>query len=199
MTIIFGLTGGIACGKSTVASIFTKDGIPMVDADLVARSVAIPGSKVMKQLVKLFSPDILHADGSLNRRALGMMVFNDPKQMAQLNEIMYTPIKTAINAALKATAKTTRLMGYDCALIIETGQQYKYRPLVVVATTPKVQLRRLMARNSLTDSEAKARIESQMSTTDKLKYADFVIWNNGDEGELIDRTMEVCCELKQLS
>jgi dephospho-CoA kinase len=109
----------------------------MVDADLVARSVAVPGSKVMKQLVKFFSPDILHADGTLNRRALGIMVFEDPKQMAQMNEIMRTPIKKAIASALKETAKTTSLMGYDCALIIETGQQDKFRPLVVVATTPR--------------------------------------------------------------
>lgn len=192
---VFGLTGGIACGKSSVAEIFRNSGVPMVDADKVARSLVYPGSPVLQKTVKHFGQDILLEDGNLNRRKLAKLVFGDQKKMDLLNNINRKPIRAAINTALKETELTARLIGYDCALIIEMGQRKKYRPLVVVATSDEIQLHRLMARNLLTAAEAKKRIQMQMSTTDKLQYADYVIWNNGEEAELLSRTMEVVYRL----
>lgn len=189
---IFGLTGGIACGKSSVAEIFRSAGVPMVDADEIARSIVYPGSPVLQEMVKHFGQDILLEDGNLNRRKLAKLVFGDQKKMDLLNDINHKPVRAAIDVALRETERTASLIGYDCALIIEMRQQKKYRPLVVVATSDKIQLHRLMARNLLTATEAKKRIQMQMSTTDKLQYADYVIWNNGDEAELLSRTMEVC-------
>lgn len=189
---IFGLTGGIACGKSTVASIFHSAGVPMVDADKVARSLVYPGSPVLQEIVRHFGPGVLLEDGNLNRHKLGALVFSDKKKIDLLVEINREPVRAAIAAALKEAQKTASLVGYDCALIVETGQQRTYKPLVVVVTSPKVQIQRLMSRGNFSEEQAKIRINSQMSTTDKLQYADYVIWNDGDKDELLSRTMEVC-------
>jgi len=197
--MIFGLTGSIACGKSSVAKIFSNAGVPMVDADEVARSLVYPGSPLLQDIVEHFGTDILLKGGDLDRRKLAKLIFGDQIKMNLLNSINRNPVRKAIKTALKEAELTASLVGYDCALIIETGQQDKYRPLVVVATSDKIQLHRLMARNGLTAAEAKERIRSQMSTTDKLLYADYVIWNNGDETDLLSVTMEVCRLLKERS
>ncbi len=190
--MIFGLTGGIACGKSAVAEIFRNAGIPMVDADEVARSLVYPGSKVLQEIVKHFGPDILLEDGNLDRHKLGALVFGDQIKMDLLNNINRKPVQKAIAAALKEAHKNASLVGYDCALIIESGQQDKYRPLVVVAASPKVQIKRLMARGNFSRAQAKVRINSQIPTADKLKYANHIIWNDGDKSELLCKTTEVC-------
>jgi len=197
--MIFGLTGSIACGKSSVAKIFSNAGVPMVGADEVARSLVYPGSPLLQDIVEHFGTDILLKGGDLDRRKLAKLIFGDQIKMDLLNSINRNPVRKAIKAALKEAEPTASLVGYDCALIIETGQQDKYRPLVVVATSDKIQLQRLMARNGLTAAEAKERIRSQMSTTDKLLYADYVIWNNGDKADLLSVTMEVCRLLKERS
>jgi len=193
---VFGLTGGIACGKSSVAKIFHNAGIPMVGADEVARGLIYPGSPVLQEIVRNFGSDILEEGGNLDRHKFGALVFGDQKKMDLLNNINRKPVRMAIAAALKEAQKTASLVGYDCALIIETGQQDKYRPLVVVATSPKVQIQRLMTRGNFSSDQAELRIKSQIPTTDKLKYADYVIWNDGDEGELLSRTMEVYRSLR---
>jgi dephospho-CoA kinase len=120
---IFGLTGGIACGKSSVAEIFRNAGVPMVGADEVARSLVYPGSPVLQEIVRHFGADLLLEDGNLNRHKLGALVFGDPKKMDLLNDINRKPVLAAIDSTLKEANKTASLVGYDCALIVETGQQ----------------------------------------------------------------------------
>jgi dephospho-CoA kinase len=191
--ITFGLTGGICCGKSTVSKTFIQAGIPMVDADLVAREVVTPGSYGLQQLVNAFNifGDILQEDGALARSKLAEIVFHhDPLQrqlhLNTLNSIMGPLIHEAASAHIrKLHSHGYPIVGWDAALIVESGNIEKFRPLIVVSCPPEMQLVRLMARNSLTREQAMIRIESQLSTKEKVKVADYVIdTSNSIEGSI---------------
>ena len=193
---VFGLTGGIACGKSSVTEILRGAGVPMVDADEVARSLVEPGSKVLGKIVARFGAGMLLEDGGLNRRKLGMLVFNDTGERRALEQIMTIPLRKACDAAIEELKKTQDFIGYDCALIIESRQQSRFRPLVVVTAPLSAQVARLMSRNTLTEEQAMLRIKSQMSSHSKLKWADYTICNDSDIEHLTARTMEVYKRLR---
>ncbi len=178
--ITFGLTGGIASGKSTVTKTFKSLGIPMVDADLVARQVVEPGTPGLKEVIDAFGEEYLNEDGTLNRTKLGAFIFADKMQRARIDAIM-TPIinEESSKQIQKLHDNFYHVVGYDAALICEMGNADKYRPLVVVHCPQDVQIGRLMARNSLTHDEAMARIEAQMSVTKKLEMANFIIDTSG--------------------
>lgn len=180
----FGITGGIACGKSAVTSILRKNGATIIDADEISRSLVEPGQPLLKKIVHRFGADILREDGSLNRRKLGALVWNDPKQREALGKIMHPFIRKATADAFDKAKLTSHWVGYDAALLIEGGEWKKYKPVVVVAASPETQLKRLMERNKLTAEEAKLRIDSQMPTMEKIKYADIIVWNDGTLREL---------------
>jgi dephospho-CoA kinase len=179
---IFGITGSVACGKSAVAEYFREIGISVIDADVIAHSVVNPN--ILKQFIKYFADD-----NSFNK------MFNDSKKMAGLNSIMKKPIREATESAIKEASKISNLVGYDYALIIESGEYNKYKPLIVVATDPDIQIRRLMNRNNITSKQAQMMIDAQMFTSEKLRYADYVIWNNGDKDQLSLKTKEIYCSL----
>lgn len=175
--MIIGLTGGIACGKSTVSTYLRQKGIPVVDADVVARQVVEPGSVGLQQIVQCFGREFLQPDGTLNRALLGEKVFSEPDARKQLNAITGPLILTELKQQLQVTAPIVVL---DAALLLE---EESYRRLVdvvwVVHVTPEVQLERLMARNHYTLQQAEARIASQMPEAQRLLLADAMIDNNG--------------------
>jgi dephospho-CoA kinase len=174
--ITFGLTGGICCGKSTVSLTFKKNNIPIVDADVIAREVIAPGSTGQFLIASSFGESYFYDDGTLNRSKLAELVFNDRASMSTLNNIMASLIQNEADKQINALhAKGHGIVGYDAALIIEQGNQNKYRPLIVVSCPKEIQLARLMSRNSLTKQQAMARIESQFSLEKKIKFADYVI------------------------
>jgi dephospho-CoA kinase len=202
--ITFGLTGGIASGKSTVSKTFQKHGIPMVDADVVARQVVEPGHYGLDGIVDLFGHDILLGDGTLNRIKLGELVFSNPDMtlrttsMAALNSLM-APLITQESARQlsKLHDEGHPIVGYDAALICEMGNADKYRPLIVVACSRAAQVARLMSRNSLTREQAMDRISAQMPVEQRAKMANFVIHTEGSIEDSIKQTEACITLLKQ--
>ncbi len=177
MTTVIGLTGGIACGKSTVSQYLRQKGISVVDADLVARQVVAPGTVGLRQIKDTFGWQYIMPDGSLNRTLLGKKVFADKNALAQLNAIIGPLIAAELERQLKEAGSFVVL---DAALLLE---EERYRSLVdvvwVVMVEPEEQLRRLLARNHYSRQQALDRIAAQMSNEQRLQYADAVIDNNG--------------------
>lgn len=177
MTTVIGLTGGIACGKSTVSQYLRQKGISVVDADLVARQVVAPGTVGLRQIKDTFGWQYIMPDGSLNRTLLAKKVFADKNALAQLNAIIGPLIAAELERQLKEAGSFVVL---DAALLLE---EERYRSLVdvvwVVTVEPEEQLRRLLARNHYSRQQALDRIAAQMSNEQRLQYADAVIDNNG--------------------
>lgn len=190
--ITFGLTGGIACGKSTVTKTMRAEGCAIVDADIVARQVVEVGTPGLKAVIETFGPEYLQEDGTLNRTKLGALVFFDKVAMDKINKLMYPLINNeAVTQIKKLHDEGQRVVGYDAALICEQGNTELYRPLVVVECREDTQIARLMSRNTLTRAEAVARIEAQMPVQQKVAMADFVINTDGTIEESIQQTKKV--------
>lgn len=195
--ITFGLTGGIACGKSAVTKTFRANDIPIVDADMIAREVVVPGSIGLEQVINIFGKEYLQADGTLDRIALGKLVFNDKNAMKLINGIMAPLINHESRRQQRAMhIRGWKIVGYDAALIIEQGNVEKYRPLIVVACPRDTQIERLMSRNSLTREDAVARIDSQIPVEEKVKIADYVIDTSGTIEESVSQTEKIIQKLR---
>ncbi len=195
---VFGLTGGIASGKSTVSARFRARGLPIVDADEVAREVVAPGSEGLRAVVAAFGEGVLGPDGALDRKALAAVVFGDDAKRKQLNSILHPRIGAASAAKLGALAETgAPLACYDAALLVENGLADAFRPLVVVAAPEALQIARIVERDGATEDEARARIRAQKPLSDKVAVADFVIDNAGTLAELLaaaDRTLDAVAD-----
>lgn len=183
--MIVGLTGGIACGKSTVARLLQARGAAIVDADRIARDVVAPGTPGLAALANAFGAEIIKEDGTLDRPRLGARVFADATERARLNAIMGPLI--ADESARRLAAAQAPVVVYDAALIVEWGLADRFRPLVVVTAPPEVQRSRLMARDGLSAAAADARIASQIPVADKARLADHVIDNGGDSESLAEQ------------
>lgn len=177
--MIIGLTGSIASGKSTVAKMMTALGLPIVDADVVARDVVKPGTETLALIVQNFGEDILLDDGNLNRPRLGDIIFHEPAKRKILNDIMHPAIRqemlTQRDAYLEAGQKHVVM---DIPLLFESKLQHFVERILVVSVSEEVQLRRLMERNQLSKEDALARMHSQLPMSVKEKSAHAVIYNN---------------------
>ena len=172
-----GLTGSIAVGKSFVASVFEELGAHVLDADETAREVVMPGTPGLKAVTEVFGEDILNADGTLNRKQLGAVVFADEEKRQRLNHILHPFIIARQDKILNEwEAKDPHGIGIvDAALMIESGGYKRFDKLIVVHCRPQVQLERLMLRDKLSRDEAQRRIDSQMPQEEKQKFADYLI------------------------
>ena len=189
---VFGLTGGLASGKSTVAARFRARGVPVIDADQIAREVVEPGSEGLARVVEAFGEGVLAPDGSLDRGRLADLVFAAPERRRVLNSILHPRIgaRSAERiAALDAAGET--LACYEAALLVENHLSDAFRPLVVVAVPPDVQLARAVARDGSTAEQAGARIAAQLPLATKIAAADYVIDNAGDPAAAERRADEV--------
>ena len=181
MKPVVGLTGGIACGKTTVAQMFGELGVPVVDADDLAREVVEPGTPGLQRVVDEFGEDVLDDDGRLDRKKLGDLVFGDEEARKTLNAIMHPLIGAAGAKHIQAHDESpSPYVLYEAALLVETGTYKAFSALVVVSAEASVQRLRLVARDGFTVAEANARIESQLPLAHKIAVADFVVTNNGD-------------------
>lgn len=179
MTIIIGLTGGIASGKSTISSMIKELGFPVVDADIVAREVVEIGEEAYLKLVESFGEEILLEDKTLNRQALGNIIFHDEEKRLLLNQIMHPAIKNRIEQQKNQfVAEGHEAVILDIPLLLESDDTYGTDKILVVYVNQETQLERLMSRNDLTEADAKARIHSQMLISEKVKRADEVIDNS---------------------
>jgi dephospho-CoA kinase len=180
MTKVIGLTGGIASGKSTISNIFKEVGWPVIDADQVARQVVMPGSLGLAQIVSRFGSQVLQPDGTLDRATLGRMVFDDPQNLSDLDQIEHPLIMAAIDKQLAGFKKQgLPVVVLDVPLLFETGMDQECDLTVLAVVDRKTQLERLMKRDHCSKAAALKRINAQMSLEEKMRRADVTIDNNG--------------------
>ncbi|AKV01784.1 Dephospho-CoA kinase [Labilithrix luteola] len=189
---LFGLTGGIASGKSTVAARLRERGLPVIDADALARDVVEKGTPGIAEIVETFGGDVLFEDGTLDRKKLAAVVFGDDQKRRTLNAIVHPKITAlSLERADALRAQGHPLACYEAALLVENGVADAFRPLVVVAADESVQLARGRARDGANEEEIRGRIRAQMPLAKKIAVADFVIHNDGTRGELLAKTDDV--------
>jgi len=191
--LLVGLTGGIATGKSTVTAMFAHLGAKVVDADLLAREVVMPGQPAHAQIVKEFGPDVLEADGSVDRKRLGAIVFADAQKRKRLEEITHPAIRVRQQRILSVYEEEAfeGIVIWDAALLVESGGAKGMDRVVVVVADPAAELRRLVERDGFSEEDARRRMASQMPLAEKVKVADYVIDNSGSRAETERRVREV--------
>jgi dephospho-CoA kinase len=193
---LFGLTGGIATGKSTVAARLRAAGVPVIDADDVARHVVGSGTPGLEAVAKTFGPGVLDCRGALDRKALGRVVFASHQARKALEAITHPLIaQRTSELAAELAARGEPIACYEAALLVESGIADRYRPLVVCACPNEIQLARLRARDSLNDEEALARVRAQMPLEAKVAMADHVVETSGDLTDTERRTDELLSDL----
>ena len=184
MTLVLGLTGGIASGKSTVAAIFADLGATVVNADRLARAVVVPGSPALAELVAAFGAAMLTPGGEADREALGRRVFADAVARERLNAITHPAIARLAEARLRELrAAGVPLVIYEAALLFEAGAEKRVDAVLMVTIDPVVQEQRLAERDRLAPGEIRARIAAQWPQAEKVARADFVIDNSGSLDE----------------
>lgn len=173
----FGLTGGIACGKSTVAEMLRELGAYLIDADKIGHEMLLPSSAVFPDLVSAFGRGILDSTGSIDKKKLGPLVFADPAKLQQLNSIVHPRIieRTGQLATEYCAKNPGAVVIVDAALIFETGIPCRFVKTIVAWCRPEQQMERLIAKTGLSHEQAEQRISSQMPADEKRQLADFVI------------------------
>jgi dephospho-CoA kinase len=189
---VVGLTGGIASGKSTVARAFAQRGIPVIDADQLAREVVAPGSRGLAAIVDVFGSEVLLDDGSLDRKGLGARVFADRALLLKLNAITHPLVAQLSAERLGGIAVgSTPYAIYEAPLIVENGLHHAMRALVVVSLSEPLQIERMMKRDGVGRDDAERRIQAQAPLSKKLEAADYVIDNDQDLSTLSRRVDSV--------
>ncbi len=180
-----GLTGNIACGKSSATKVFAELGARIIDADAIVHELLAPDTGTHTRVVGSFGPAILNADGSINRRSLAGVIFADAGKRAVLNGIVHPAVGREIRRRIAAIEEhqTTGIVMIDAALMVETGSYTAYDRLVVVTCAPKLQLRRLMDRDGLSEQDASVRMAAQMPSHEKARLAHYTIDTSGSPEE----------------
>jgi dephospho-CoA kinase len=196
MTRRIALTGGIATGKSHVRAQFETLGVPTIDADVLARQAVEPGTPGLAAVIARFGPEILDASGTLDRAMLASIVFADAPARRDLEGIVHPAVRRAIDdwfASLDGSHHPFALA--DIPLLYETGRDRDFEAIVVAACDTNTQLRRLMARDTLTEEEALRRIAAQMPIDEKVNRADYVIRTDGPFEETNRQVREIADRL----
>jgi len=173
-----GLTGSIACGKSTVSAYLRELGIPVVDADAISRALTAPGGNALPAVRAAFGDAVFDGD-ILNRRALGALVFSDPLQLKRLNAILHPMIISEVRSQLESLDRKHPLVAGDVPLLFECGMEPLFDRIWVVSAPRAVQIARIVERDHLTEAEAAQRIDAQMPLGEKEIRADAVIDSDG--------------------
>jgi dephospho-CoA kinase len=182
---LVGLTGGIASGKSTFAAALRELGIPVLDADRLARQAVRRGSPALEEIARAFGPAVLGPDGELDRKRMAERVFADPTARARLEAIVHPAVRRAVAEETRRLSEAGHdLAFYDVPLLYETGLDRQVELVVVVYAPREVQRARLMARDGIGQAEAEARLEAQMPIEEKARRADVVVANDGDPAAL---------------
>ncbi|MEY8208283.1 MAG: dephospho-CoA kinase [SAR324 cluster bacterium] len=198
-SLLIGLTGGIASGKSTVLQHLRQAGYSVIDADKLGHKVLEQGNPGYNKVVKCFGNEILNPDGSVNRTALGRIVFVDAEKLKQLNEISHPIIAEMIQKEFEESVSDSNggIVFLEAALLIEANWYKVCGHIWVVSLDPTVALSRLQERDNLSETEAKLRVGAQLDQEERLAYADVVLQNEGTPEELFTKTQQALRELKQ--
>ena len=185
--LVIGLTGTIGCGKSSLSDIFISEGIIIVDADIIARQI-YDDEKMLNKVYEIFGTDIKNSDGSLNRKALGRIVFNDDEKLIQLNKLTHPVIRQKVSDQIDEYKNQNKeIVILDAALLVESDYLNFIDKLLVVTCKENIQIERIKNRDNCSTEDALSRIRSQMSQKEKVKYADYIIDNSGTIDELRDK------------
>ena len=191
-----GLTGGIGSGKSTVAAIFAKQGIRVIDADQIARDIVAPGSPALAELVEVFGADIVHSNGELNRQELANRAFASEATTQALNTITHPRIEAETQRQFAlAEAEGDKVLVYDMPLLIERGLDEEMDMVIVVDTEMEERVRRLVEHRGLDEADVRRRISFQADDETRRAAADVVLDNNGTADELSQQVFELLRQL----
>lgn len=176
-----GLTGGIACGKSTVAAMLVRRGAILIDADQIAREVVLPGAPALGLVAERFGASVLNSDGSLNRKALGEIVFKEEAARKDLEAILHPRIRAMMRERMEEADRLTpdKLVVVDVPLLFESKLEYMFEETLLVYIPRELQLVRLMERDGIAADQAERRLAAQMPIEDKRGLADAIIDNSG--------------------
>jgi dephospho-CoA kinase len=197
--LIVGLTGGIASGKSTIADMFKREGSYIIDIDMISRDVVKPGKPAWQDVVHIFGKEVLNEDQTLNRKKVGDIIFSDPKKRKKLEEIIHPKITAEKLMKINEIEKKDNqaIVIIDIPLLIETDKQNTVDKVVLVYTSPKGQIERLVKRDGLSLEDAHKRLVSQMPIENKKKYAHYIINNEEPLEEIQKKVKEIFRELKK--
>lgn len=184
--ILVGLTGGIGSGKSTVSAALAERGAVIVDADAIVRDVQQPGSPVLQQLAERFGPQVIAADGSLDRAAVAAVAFSDPEALKDLNKIVHPAVGAEMNARVMAQRDTDHVVVMDIPLLTENPRE-GLQGVIVVDVPTEVQVERLVRYRGFDEGDAMARIGKQATRQQRLATATFVVDNSGDLDALAEQ------------
>ncbi|MEB7504828.1 dephospho-CoA kinase [Arthrobacter koreensis] len=185
-----GLTGGIAAGKSLVARTLVDCGAVLIDADALAREVVEPGTAGLAAVVDAFGPQVLAADGTLDRPALAAIVFGNEEKRAALNSIVH-PLVRARAAELAAQVPEDGILVQDIPLLVETGQAGNFDFVLVVEAPVEERLARMVRDRGMKPEDARARIDAQATAEDRAAVAHAVLENTGTPEELVEAVQEL--------
>jgi dephospho-CoA kinase len=194
---LVGLTGGIASGKSYVASLFGELGASTVDADQVAREVVVPGSTGLVQVVGAFGFEILLPSGELDRVKLGEIVFADAEKRIELEKILHPLIKARTTELI--SEQPSDIVVYAVPLLVEANVDYPFDAIITVEAGVENQVSRLMTSRQMSESDARARIEAQTSSADRVARANFVIDSSGTKEQTKAQVIDVWKQLLQVA
>lgn len=194
---VVGLTGGIATGKSTFAGALRARGVPVVDADALARAAVAPGTAALAEIARAFGPGVLGPDGGLDRKKMAALAFSDPEARRRLEAITHPAVRLAMAEATRQLADAGHALAfYDTPLLYEVGLDRVLDSVVVVWAPAPVQRDRLVARDGLALPDAEARIAAQLPIDEKASRADFVVENVGAPSELGAKADRLLADLR---
>ena len=183
--MVIGITGGIASGKSLVASELARRGAFVIDVDQVARALVQPGEPALEEVIREFGARFRREDGTLDRRALGRLVFSDADALARLNEIMFPRLRAATEKQVReAVDRGYSMIVVDAAVLYEAGLDALVDRVICVTADESVRVRRAMARSGLSRPEALDRVKAQVGLEEQARRADFVVENNGSPDDV---------------
>jgi dephospho-CoA kinase len=201
VALLAGLTGGMGSGKTTVGKLFKALGAHVLDADEICRSLVEPGKPAWQETVDLLGNGILKDDQTLDRRKIADIVFNDPEKKKALEAILHPRVMEEEHAIYKDIQKSDpgALIIIDAALLIESENYRKVDKVIVIACDEKIQLHRIMAKNTFSREDAERRLQQQMPLEEKIKFADYVLRNDSGLSELEEKVEILFHQLKQLA
>ncbi len=195
--MILGLTGGIATGKSTVTGMLRERGIPVIDADQIAREVVEPGKPAYEAIVRHFGKDILLEDGQIDRKGLGEIVFSDESERQKLNAIVHPEVRRVMREEAEAAeANGADIVFMDIPLLFESKLQHMVEKIVVVYAPGDMQLARMMERDELEEEQAQKRLRAQFPIDQKKLEADFLIDNSFSREETERQVEALLAEIR---
>ncbi len=200
MSLLVGLAGQIACGKSTVAKVFARCGAKVISGDQLGRETVAPGSPALARLVRAFGASIVDSQGRLRRATLGRIAFSDPEKTAKLNAIVHPELLRRLRQRIAAARKLSRvrLIVVDAALIFDWKLDNEL-DLVIVVDSPRAQQLARLAAKGMTADEARARLRRQLSKSALRAKADVVLTNSGTHAELVRKSLRLLKQLQKIA